>query len=136
MKLSCATLLAAVIMALGLVACRGTRAPVSADSTPATSLVDSDHDGVSDTRDHCPGTARRPAIEVDALGCPRDTDNDGFADYRDKCPGTSHGAGVDEIGCELDADSDGVFDSKDRCPGTSRGDKVDMSGCAPSSNRS
>jgi OmpA-OmpF porin, OOP family len=120
--------LAAAVAPFALVGCRGAPPPTAVPVDPAA-LVDSDHDGISDARDHCPGTAARAAIEVDPIGCPRDTDNDGFADYRDKCPGTSQGASVDAIGCELDDDADGVFDTRDRCPGSARGDKVDTSGC-------
>jgi OOP family OmpA-OmpF porin len=67
---------------------------------PAPAVVapaDSDHDGVTDDIDKCPGT---PAgVAVDATGCPPDADGDGVADYLDKCPNTPAGALVDDIGC-------------------------------------
>lgn len=59
--------------------------------------LDSDGDGVLDSRDKCPGT---PAgVNVDADGCPLDSDGDGVADYKDKCPGTPAGVWVDAKGC-------------------------------------
>jgi OOP family OmpA-OmpF porin len=59
--------------------------------------LDSDGDGVLDSRDECPGT---PAgVNVDIDGCPLDSDGDGVADYKDKCPGTPAGVWVDASGC-------------------------------------
>lgn len=59
--------------------------------------VDSDGDGVPDTRDNCAAT---PAgVAVDAKGCPQDSDKDGVADYLDKCPNTRAGIAVDKNGC-------------------------------------
>jgi peptidoglycan-associated lipoprotein len=60
---------------------------------------DSDGDGVPDSVDACPGTAK--GIKVDKQGCPPDEDNDGVPDHRDRCPGTPKGTPVDEVGCEL-----------------------------------
>jgi OOP family OmpA-OmpF porin len=89
--------------------------------------LDSDMDGVIDSRDKCPNT---PAgVSVDTYGCPLDTDNDGVADYLDKCPNTPAGAPVDTDGCPLDSDKDGVFDYLDKCPGTPAGYSVDAKGC-------
>ena len=61
--------------------------------------ADSDHDGVRDSRDACPGTPR--GVKVDSKGCPIDSDHDGVADYKDKCPGTPSGLKVDSIGCPI-----------------------------------
>ena len=59
--------------------------------------ADSDGDGVSDSKDKCPGT---PAgVAVDAMGCPKDADGDGVPDYKDKCPKTPKGAKVNTAGC-------------------------------------
>ena len=49
--------------------------------------TDTDHDGVPDSRDECPGT---PAgTTVNSVGCPvtalRDTDGDGIPDRTDNC---------------------------------------------------
>ena len=67
---------------------------------PAPAVVaptDSDHDGVTDGMDKCPGT---PAgVSVDATGCPLDADGDGVPDYLDKCPNTPSRAVVDDVGC-------------------------------------
>lgn len=88
---------------------------------------DSDGDGISDSRDRCPGT---PAgVYVDANGCPLDSDGDGVADHNDNCPGTMRGVTVDAQGCEPDTDRDGVLDRNDRCPGTPPGVQVDVNGC-------
>jgi OmpA-OmpF porin, OOP family len=91
--------------------------------------LDSDGDGVPDTRDKCPGT---PAgVTVDSNGCPLDSDGDGVADYLDKCPGTPAGVTVDSNGCPLDSDGDGVADYLDKCPGTPAGVGVGPDGCPP-----
>jgi OOP family OmpA-OmpF porin len=89
--------------------------------------VDSDGDGVFDSKDECPGT---PAgAKVDKQGCPMDSDGDGVYDGIDKCPGTPAGAKVDATGCTMDSDNDGVVDGIDKCPGTPAGAIVDAQGC-------
>ncbi len=99
---------------------------------PASAVVDSDGDGVPDSRDGCPDTPQ--GVKVDKHGCPIDSDGDGVPDYLDKCPNTSHGATVDKDGCPIiategDRDGDGVPDSLDKCPDTPQGVKVDKHGC-------
>jgi OmpA-OmpF porin, OOP family len=76
----------------------------SAEAAPvqeaqAAQPVDSDHDGVPDTLDRCPGTPGGAA--VDAKGCPVDSDGDGVPDYLDTCPGTPAGVKVDGKGCPI-----------------------------------
>src|SRR6266480_4920628 len=89
--------------------------------------IDSDHDGVYDGIDKCPGT---PAgVHVDAKGCPVDSDGDGVPDGIDQCPATPAGVHVDAKGCPLDSDGDGVPDGVDQCPNTPAGTKVDAAGC-------
>jgi OOP family OmpA-OmpF porin len=88
---------------------------------------DSDHDGVPDSRDRCPGTPI--GVQVDNFGCPLDADGDGVPDYLDKCPNTPSGVVVDAKGCPLDADGDGVPDYLDKCPNTPAGVAVDAKGC-------
>lgn len=89
--------------------------------------IDSDGDGVLDSRDLCPNT---PAgMTVDENGCPPDEDGDGVPDYLDKCPGTPSGVQVDNDGCPLDSDGDGVPDYMDKCFGTRSGVTVDRFGC-------
>ncbi len=101
-------------------------APAPAPIVPVIP-ADSDHDGVIDTLDKCPGT---PAgVVVDSNGCPIDSDKDGVADYLDKCPNTPAGAPVDSNGCPLDSDKDGVADYLDKCPNTPAGTAVNASGC-------
>jgi len=57
---------------------------------------DSDHDGVPDSRERCPGTPI--GVQVDNFGCPLDADGDGVPDYLDKCPNTPTGVVVDAKG--------------------------------------
>lgn len=77
---------------LGLVIPVGEKA-----TTQATKAVDSDGDGVADSKDACPAT---PAgVHVDSAGCPLDSDRDGVADGADLCPNTSKGTKVDSNGC-------------------------------------
>lgn len=65
----------------------------------AATAVDSDADGVMDTKDACPAT---PAgVHVDNAGCPIDSDKDGVADGTDLCPNTAKGAAVDSNGCAV-----------------------------------
>jgi OOP family OmpA-OmpF porin len=59
--------------------------------------LDSDGDGVPDSRDWCAGTPR--GVTVDDRGCPLDKDGDGVADHMDQCPDTRPGIPVDETGC-------------------------------------
>lgn len=63
--------------------------------------LDSDGDGVYDSKDQCPGTPK--GTKVDAKGCP--------------------------LPSRIDSDKDGVFDDEDQCPGTPVGAKVDARGC-------
>ncbi|MCU7495072.1 MAG: OmpA family protein [Ignavibacteria bacterium] len=89
--------------------------------------IDSDGDGVEDSKDMCPDT---PAgVKVDQFGCPLDSDGDKVPDYQDKCPDTPKGVRVDKNGCPLDTDMDGVPDYADKCPNTPEGVQVDNSGC-------
>lgn len=94
--------------------------------------VDSDGDGVPDTRDKCPNTPH--GAKVDEKGCPKDADGDGVADGIDKCPNTPKGVKVDSDGCPMDSDKDGVFDGPDQCPDTPKGAKVDAKGCPTDSD--
>jgi len=96
----------------------------------AVAALDSDGDGIIDSRDKCPNTPKGVAVNSD--GCCLDDDNDGVPNYKDKCPNTPAGAPVDEKGCCLDSDGDGVPDYKDKCPNTVKGVAVDVNGCAKS----
>ncbi len=100
-------------------------APVAA--APLTSL-DSDEDGVIDTKDKCPNTPM--GTIVDDNGCPvtTDSDGDGVIDPLDNCPNSKTNQ-VDENGCPLDTDKDGVPDYLDQCPNTPPKFKVDAQGC-------
>lgn len=63
--------------------------------------VDSDNDGILDSKDQCPGTAS--GIKVDSSGCAlnNDKDADGIVDSADKCPETASGAVVNKDGCKI-----------------------------------
>jgi OmpA-OmpF porin, OOP family len=73
--------------------------PVTGRSDCAT---DSDHDGVPDSLDKCPGSAA--GTQVDANGCSTtagDADSDGVADASDVCPNTPATMKVDAVGCAV-----------------------------------
>ena len=89
--------------------------------------LDSDQDGVINSKDLCPNTPY--GAEVDVNGCPFDTDQDGVPDFRDDCPNTPYGVPVDERGCSRDNDGDGVGNDIDQCPNTFPGLEVDKVGC-------
>jgi len=89
--------------------------------------IDSDGDGIVDSKDQCPETPM--SVKVDEFGCPIDSDKDGVPDYLDKCPNTKSGFKVDEFGCPTDEDADGVPDKIDKCPNTPKGAKVSEFGC-------
>ena len=62
--------------------------------------LDSDGDGVPDSRDWCAGT--EAGVQVDKRGCALDSDGDGVADYQDECPNTANNVRVDDKGCPLE----------------------------------
>ncbi len=90
---------------------------------------DADGDGIVDSKDQCPSTAK--GVAVDSKGCEKDSDKDGVVDSKDKCPGTAAGAHVDTNGCVItsDSDQDGISDANDNCPNTATGTVVDKTGC-------
>ncbi len=69
---------------------------------------DSDMDGIQDSKDDCPNVYG-PA---ETNGCP-DSDGDSVLDKDDKCPQTAGLVAL--MGCP-DADNDGVADADDKCP--------------------
>ncbi len=81
----------------GLTYVFGAKKQVTAPVAPAIVEVDTDEDGVVDSKDKCPGTPK--SISVDKDGCPKDSDGDGVTDYIDKCPDTPKGVKVDFYGC-------------------------------------
>ncbi len=105
--------------------CPNTPAGTSVDAYGCE--LDSDGDGVKDSKDKCPGTPK--GVSVNASGCPMDSDGDGVSDDKDKCPNTFRGAEVGPDGCELDGDKDGVVDRLDECPNSAPGVQVDIKGC-------
>lgn len=121
-----------VAVGVGLVYLFGEPAKTMA---PAVIDRDSDGDGVLDSADRCPGSARGSA--VDAVGCAvvaaavvdGDGDRDGVADSADRCPETRSGVAVQADGCAADSDGDGVRDPNDKCPATPSGTRVLADGC-------
>lgn len=116
--------------------------------------MDSDHDGVPDSKDRCPNTAQlkklpadfkfaaavnpdrlKPeprAYPVDQYGCEFDTDSDGVVNSKDYCQEDSkksRSMGVAKNGCPKHSDGDGVPDYRDRCPNTPTKVKTDRYGC-------
>jgi len=59
--------------------------------------LDSDGDGVVDSKDACPNTKK--GVTVDEKGCPVDSDKDGVTDDLDQCPETPIEVQVDARGC-------------------------------------
>lgn len=80
--------------------------------------LDSDGDGVPDSRDQCPDTP--PGTPVNDVGCPLDSDGDGVPDEIDECPNTPPGSAVLANGCALQGD----------CRRPRAGEQVDENGCA------
>ncbi|WP_434382244.1 OmpA family protein [Melittangium boletus] len=77
-------------------------------------FLDSDGDGVPDSRDRCPNEPEDKDGFQDEDGCPDpDNDGDGISDGEDLCPNTAGVAA--HQGC-LDTDGDGVPDGIDQCP--------------------
>jgi outer membrane protein OmpA-like peptidoglycan-associated protein len=70
--------------------------------------VDTDGDGISDSKDSCPDVA---GLE-EFMGCP-DSDGDGIEDAKDDCP---NNAGPAETNGCPDTDGDSVLDKDDKCP--------------------
>ncbi len=88
--------------------------------------VDSDGDGVRDSRDACLMT---PSIaSVDNKGCAVDNDLDRVVDYMDDCPDTEAGVTVDKNGCASDNNDKVVSNKEDHCTDTPVG--PDSNGCA------
>jgi hypothetical protein len=82
--------------------------------------IDSDADGIADSRDRCPNEADDDFTSPDRDGCPNpDPDEDGVVEPADKCPlqAEDNDGFEDADGCPyLDNDQDGVQDSADACP--------------------
>jgi len=85
---------------------------VATPPPPPPPVVDTDGDGIPDSKDKCPTVAGIAKYN----GCPiPDTDRDGINDEEDKCPTV---LGVARYkGCPVpDTDGDGINDEQDSCP--------------------
>lgn len=62
--------------------------------------LDSDNDGVVNSKDYCPENSPLQISKgVASNGCPVQSDSDGTPDYRDRCPDTPRHAATDRYGC-------------------------------------
>ncbi len=88
--------------------------------TAAFQEIDTDGDGVPDSRDNCPLDQNPDQSDMDSDGkgdvcdtCPNDEDNDidsdGICGDTDNCPNVSNSN-------QLDSDADGIGDACDTCP--------------------
>ena len=90
-------------------------------------ILDSDGDGIIDSRDACPDVAGKPDPIPSRNGCPHpppDRDRDGIPDAQDACPDQPGPAAKDptQNGCPVpppDRDGDGIPDAEDACPDVS-----------------
>ncbi len=109
--------------------CSGTPANAEVDANGCE--LDSDNDGVKNSKDRCPAT--KAGADVDSNGCVKmkDADGDGVADAKDRCPRTPKGTKVDANGCKVigDDDNDGVLNNVDECPNSASGVRIDARGC-------
>jgi OOP family OmpA-OmpF porin len=82
--------------------------------------VDTDGDGIPDSKDKCPKEAEDKDGFQDEDGCPDpDNDGDGIPDAKDKCPNEAEDKDnfQDDDGCpDPDNDGDGIPDAADKCP--------------------
>jgi outer membrane protein OmpA-like peptidoglycan-associated protein len=82
--------------------------------------IDSDKDGIIDSKDQCPHDPEDIDGFEDENGCPDfDNDKDGIPDSLDKCPNVPEDKDgfQDQDGCpDYDNDLDGIVDSVDKCP--------------------
>jgi outer membrane protein OmpA-like peptidoglycan-associated protein len=87
---------------------------------PPPANLDTDADGIPDSRDKCPTVSEDVDGFQDDDGCPDlDNDLDGIPDASDKCPNDPEDKDgfEDEDGCpDLDNDRDGIPDASDKCP--------------------
>jgi hypothetical protein len=79
--------------------------------TDIRALLDTDGDGVPDSRDAERHTPK--GYPVDKRGTALDSDGDGVPDGRDLQPDTPRGARTDARGVGVDSDGDGVYDGLD-----------------------
>ncbi len=76
----------------------------SCQHTPVT--VDTDHDGVMDCEDACPGTTYGTSVDSNGCSCPQlhpgDDDRDGVSNCNDRCANSPRNRNVDNNGCTVE----------------------------------
>ncbi|MEW5795187.1 MAG: thrombospondin type 3 repeat-containing protein [Candidatus Zixiibacteriota bacterium] len=98
---------------------------VHGETQAVSCMPDTDHDGIPDSEDNCPGAANPLQEDNDGDGdgdvCDSDDDNDGVPDVTDNCqlaanPSQANLDG-DALGdiCDPDDDNDGALDASDNC---------------------
>ena len=93
-------------------------------TTQTDGCPDGDHDGIKDSEDACPTLAGLKSNN----GCPiNDKDHDGIADSEDDCPDVP--GTINLSGCP-DSDGDGIQDNNDLCP--DEAGPIDLKGCPDS----
>ncbi|MEO6771941.1 MAG: OmpA family protein [Kofleriaceae bacterium] len=94
--------------------------PVVVEEVKPKPDVDTDGDGIPDSKDKCPTEAEDKDGFQDEDGCPDpDNDGDGIPDAKDKCPNEAEDKDnfQDDDGCpDPDNDGDGIPDVADKCP--------------------
>jgi hypothetical protein len=103
------------------------KSPVGGFGTPPScGPVDTDGDGVVDSKDNCVKDKNANQLDTDNDGkgdaCDGDDDDDGVADASDNCPlvanATQEDLDEDGVGdaCDDDIDGDGIPNDQDACP--------------------
>ncbi|MBT4327391.1 MAG: hypothetical protein HOD60_10905 [Candidatus Nitrosopelagicus sp.] len=105
----------------------------STKTIPKQTVIDSDNDGIPDSRDKCDYERENFNNYKDTDGCPdvkpsttttkntNDFDNDGIIDSRDNCASVVNknqkDSDFDGYGdaCDMDIDNDGISNSRDNC---------------------
>ncbi len=107
--------------------------PIEAELAVVARPLDTDGDGVVDSRDVCPLIMGDPSATAKRLGCPSDRDGDLIVDVDDRCPDEPGVVSADpaRFGCPGDKDGDGIVDAADACPNDKgeRSEDPKTSGC-------